>query len=342
MIQGVRYLSDFEAKKAMTDVGKRMAEKGYVIASDGSLSVRVGPNAVWITVGDATKGSLSQDMMVKVDLDGNPVMRAKTAELPEEMKLHLKLYRDNENVRAVIHGCPPVATGLGIQGIAIEGAGFTKTLRKLGSVPVVPCGDMDAAAQAVGRIGKSGRGVLLQNNGCMTWGETPQDAFGMLEAMEYYGIVLRGMGGRTPIAALQPGMTGQAGVVLQPGVATQPGMAGQSGVVMQPGMTGQLSVPVQPGIAVQHKLSGVTELVKPGSLQSFTSDVIHNMNRGEMGNRVTEYQTSGYQSPVSQNTPAPSQPPASPAHPAAVVPVTEKPKADVMAEVVRRTMQNYH
>ena len=53
MIQGVRYLSDFEAKKAMTDVGKRMAEKGYVIASDGSLSVRVGPNAVWITVGDS-------------------------------------------------------------------------------------------------------------------------------------------------------------------------------------------------------------------------------------------------------------------------------------------------
>ena len=335
MIQGVRYLSDVEAKKAMTDVGKRMAEKGYVIASDGSLSVRVGPNAVWITVGDANKGSLSQDMMVKVDLDGNPVMRAKTAELPEEMKLHLKLYRDNENVRAVIHGCPPVATGLGIQGIAIEGAGFTKTLRKLGSVPVVPCGDMDAAAQAVGRIGKSGRGVLLQNNGCMTWGETPQDAFGMLEAMEYYGIVLRGMGGGAPgmcgttVAALQSGTTVQAGVALQPGVA------GQLGTTMQAGMA------VQSGMAVQPKLSGVTELVKPGSFQSSTSDVIHNMNCGAVGNRETGYQTSGYQNPVSR-TPAPSQPPASPAHPAAVVPVTEKPKADVMAEVVRRTMQNYH
>lgn len=341
MIQGVRYLSDFEAKKAMTDVGKRMAEKGYVIASDGSLSVRVGPNAVWITVGDATKGSLSQDMMVKVDLDGNPVMRAKTAELPEEMKLHLKLYRDNENVRAIIHGCPPVATGLGIQGIAIEGAGFTKTLRKLGSVPVVPCGDMDAAAQAVGRIGKSGRGVLLQNNGCMTWGETPQDAFGMLEAMEYYGIVLRGMGGGTPMAALQPGATGQAGVALQPGVAGQLGTTGQAGVALQSGAAVQSSMAVQPGMAVQPKLSGVTELVKPGSFLSSTSDVIHNMNRGEMGNRMTGYQTSGYQNPVSR-TPAPSQPPASPAPPAAVVPVTEKPKADVMAEVVRRTMQNYH
>lgn len=323
MIQGVRYLSDFEAKKAMTDVGKRMAEKGYVIASDGSLSVRVGPNAVWITVGDANKGSLSQDMMVKVDLDGNPVMRAKTMELPEEMKLHLKMYRENENIRAVIHGYPPVATGLGIQGIAIEGAGFTKTLRKLGSVPVVPCGDMDAAAQTVGRIGKSGRGVLLQNNGCMTWGETPQDAFGMLEAMEYYGIVLRGMGGGTPgmcgttVAALQPGAVGQSGTTVQASVALQPGVAGQP------------------------KLSGVTELVKPGSFQSSTSDVIHNMNCGAVGNRETGYQTSGYQNPVSR-TPAPSQPPASPAHPAAVVPVTEKPKADVMAEVVRRTMQNYH
>ena len=46
VIQGVAYLSDFEAKKAIIEMARRLEAKGLLVAGDGSMSVRVGPQAV--------------------------------------------------------------------------------------------------------------------------------------------------------------------------------------------------------------------------------------------------------------------------------------------------------
>ncbi|MCA5010702.1 class II aldolase/adducin family protein, partial [Clostridioides difficile] len=37
-VQGVKYMSDFEAKKAILDIGRRMYEKGFVASNDGNIS----------------------------------------------------------------------------------------------------------------------------------------------------------------------------------------------------------------------------------------------------------------------------------------------------------------
>lgn len=38
-----KYLSDYEAKKQIIAVGKRMYDKGFVASNDGNISCRVGP-----------------------------------------------------------------------------------------------------------------------------------------------------------------------------------------------------------------------------------------------------------------------------------------------------------
>ena len=38
MIQGVKHMTDFEAKKAILDIGKRMYDKGFVASNDGNIS----------------------------------------------------------------------------------------------------------------------------------------------------------------------------------------------------------------------------------------------------------------------------------------------------------------
>lgn len=291
-IQGNQYPSDFEAKKAMTDAGKQMAAKGYCIGSDGSLSVRVGPNAIWVTADEAAKGSLTQDMIVKVDLDGKPMLGARGKTLPEEMKIHLKLYREHPEIRAVVHGYPAAAVAMGIRGEGIRSAGFTKTLRKLGDVPVVPYTGGDQDAQAVSSCAANSKGVLLSDNGCMTWGISTAEAFSMMEAVEYYGTVIAALGNPSRMAAASKAE------------------------------------------ACLPKLSGVTELVRPGERQermenmavilSSTSDVIH---------------STTVPKPIQTETP---RLPAAPQSPAEPQKVTEKPKEDVMAEVVRRTMQGFH
>lgn len=337
-IQGSQYPSDFEAKKAMTDVGKQMAAKGYGIASDGSLSVRVGPNAVWVTADDAQKGSLTQDMFVKVDLDGKPMLGARGKTLPEEMKIHLKIYREHPEIRAVVHGYPPAAVAMGIRGEGIVSAGFTKTLRKLGDVPVVPYTGGDQDALTVSGCASGHRGVLLQNNGCMTWANSPAEAFSMLEAMEYYGTVMAAAGRRSEAVAA---------AAVQAVDRTQGYAAGRD--------SQEDRIPV---------LNGVTGLVRPRDradermgkrperggdmpvISGQTSDVIHNTEGAGLQENAAQIvpQTVPQIVPqtVSQTIPQAVKEPQRAAAPAAPKKVTDKPKEDVMAEVVRRTMQNFH
>ena len=69
-IQGKKYPSDFEAKKAILEIGKRMYNKGFVAANDGNISCKVGPNVIWTTPTGVSKGFMTMDMLVKMDFNG--------------------------------------------------------------------------------------------------------------------------------------------------------------------------------------------------------------------------------------------------------------------------------
>lgn len=109
VIQGVTYLSDFEAKKAIMEMARRLEAKGWLVAGDGSMSVRVGPQAVWVTVAGADKAALTQDMLVRVDMNGKAMLSAKPKPLPEDLPIHLKIYQENENAQCVMHTYPACA-----------------------------------------------------------------------------------------------------------------------------------------------------------------------------------------------------------------------------------------
>lgn len=190
VIQGVKYLSDFEAKKAMIQVSKRLDDKGYAIGGDGSLSVRVGPNAVWITITGADKGALTQDMMIRVDMNGKQMMSANPKQLPEDLPLHLKIYTENDKVQCIMHAYPPMINAMGICGKEIEGAGFSPSVRSLGNIHVMNALNIDAAIGKVAVLCKSENGVLLKNDGCIFWGADVMVAFHRVEAAEYYAKVV--------------------------------------------------------------------------------------------------------------------------------------------------------
>ena len=70
MIQGVKHMTDFEAKKAILDIGKRMYDKGFVARMMGISAAKWGTNAIWTTPTGVSKGFMTQDMLVKMDLSG--------------------------------------------------------------------------------------------------------------------------------------------------------------------------------------------------------------------------------------------------------------------------------
>ena len=122
-IQGMKYKSDFEAKKAILDIGRRMYAKGFVASNDGNISCRVGPNTIWTTPTGVSKGFMTQDMLVKMDLDGKVLMgRLKPS---SEIKMHLRVYQENPRLQAVTHAHPPMATCFAIAGQPLDAVSYT-------------------------------------------------------------------------------------------------------------------------------------------------------------------------------------------------------------------------
>ena len=64
------YLNDYEAKHQILEVGRRMYEKGFVASNDGNISCRVSETELWTTPTGVSKGFMTEEMLVKVDLDG--------------------------------------------------------------------------------------------------------------------------------------------------------------------------------------------------------------------------------------------------------------------------------
>ncbi|HEX2999696.1 MAG TPA: class II aldolase/adducin family protein, partial [Armatimonadota bacterium] len=83
--------------------------KGWVASNDGNISMRMGENYVITTPTGVSKGFMSPDMLVKVDMDGN--VRGGYLKPSSEIKIHLEAYRRRNDVRAVLHAHPPVSTG---------------------------------------------------------------------------------------------------------------------------------------------------------------------------------------------------------------------------------------
>lgn len=301
VIQGVTYLSDFEAKKAIIEMARRLEAKGFLVAGDGSLSVRVGPAAVWVTIAGADKAALTQDMLVRVDLNGKAMLSAKPKPLPEDLPVHLKIYQENENVQCVMHTYPACAAVMGMQGQSVQPAAFSPAVRALGRIQLLPAQSPEALAQAVSLLCRTDKGVLLENDGCMTWGKTPADASHLVEALDYYAAVTAKLGcfkcpncGHCTGHCTGCGKCGSAAAAPAP-VTAQP--------IPQP-------LPAAPAASA---LPGVTGLIQPG----MALPTLPNAQPAAV--------------------PAPAAQPA--ASPAAAKPANARDAA--MAEVIRRTLKSF-
>ena len=185
-----KYLSDYEAKKQIIAIGKRMYDNGFVASNDGNISCRVGPNTIWTTPTGVSKGFMTPDMLVKMNFDGKVLMgKLKPS---SEVKMHLRVYNENPDVMAVTHAHPPVATSFAIAGISLDRAILPEAVVNLGSVPIAHYatpGSQDVP-DSIAPYCNTHNAVLLANHGALSWGKDLTEAYHRLESLEYYATVL--------------------------------------------------------------------------------------------------------------------------------------------------------
>ena len=116
-----RYPTDDEAKKLIVDIGRRMYQKNFVAANDGNISCKVDDDIIWTTPTGVSKGFMSEDMMVKMRLDGTVLSQGERGP-SSEVKMHLRIYNENPEVRGVCHAHPPISTSFAIAGIGLDKA----------------------------------------------------------------------------------------------------------------------------------------------------------------------------------------------------------------------------
>jgi L-fuculose-phosphate aldolase len=185
------YLTKEEAVCRIIEIGRRMYEKNYVVANDGNISVRIANDRIVTTPTQVSKGFLTTEMMVVTDLDGN-VLESDGYRPSSELKMHLRVYREDADVMAVTHAHPPVATAFAVAGIALEEALTAESVVNLGPVRIAPYANPGSqeVPDSIAPFVKTSNAVLLANHGALTWGSSLTDSYFKLESVEYYAKMM--------------------------------------------------------------------------------------------------------------------------------------------------------
>lgn len=183
------YPTDLEAKKAILSCGARLYSRGLVAGNDGNLSVRVSPDHLWTTPTGVSKGQMTEEMLVKVDLEGVPIEGKHRPS--SELKLHLRLYQARPDIAAVLHAHPPAATSFAAAGLPLTQPVLQEAVLQLGEVPLVPYALPGSEALAEGVVPYCGdaRALLLEFHGAVTWGSSLEQALFRMETLEQLATV---------------------------------------------------------------------------------------------------------------------------------------------------------
>ncbi len=178
-----------QARADIVEVGRRLWERGYVAANDGNISVRLDEHRLITTPKNVSKGFMTADMMVVTDLDGKKI--AGERDPSSEIKMHLEVYRNRPDARAVVHAHPPTATGFAVAGIAFDRAVLAEVITTLGSIPIAAYAtpSTEELPAAVRKYVKAHDGLLLANHGALALAGDVMSAYYRMETIEHFARI---------------------------------------------------------------------------------------------------------------------------------------------------------
>ncbi|HEY8535956.1 MAG TPA: class II aldolase/adducin family protein, partial [Vicinamibacterales bacterium] len=93
-----------QLKADIVEVGRRLWTRGFVASNDGNITIRLDEDRILTTPSGVSKGFMTPDMMVVVDMSGRRIAGSRDAS--SELKMHLEVYRQRPDARAVVHAHP--------------------------------------------------------------------------------------------------------------------------------------------------------------------------------------------------------------------------------------------
>ncbi|AAU92900.1 conserved hypothetical protein [Methylococcus capsulatus str. Bath] len=188
--------TEFETRAAeLIEAGRFIDGRGWVPATSGNFSARLGDGRIAITVSGRHKGRLRPEDIMLVDAAGRSLDGRKPS---AETLLHTGIYRRYPEAHAVLHPHSPASTLLSrlVSGaVILEDYELLKALAGIDThatrivVPVFPNDqDIPRLALKIEEYLVRHDGVhayIIAGHGFYTWGKSVADALRHVEALEY-------------------------------------------------------------------------------------------------------------------------------------------------------------
>jgi ribulose-5-phosphate 4-epimerase/fuculose-1-phosphate aldolase len=182
-----------EARAEIVRIGSSLFARGYVHASAGNISARVG-DAQLITPTDAALGFLRPERLALVDAEGEQLSGDRAS---KTLTLHQRIRAADPSARFVVHTHSTHLVGLTLSGVwrpeDVLPPITPYYVMKVGHVPLIPYhrpGDprvADLVAERIAERAAAGtpiRAVLLDRLGPVVWGPDASAALAVLEELE--------------------------------------------------------------------------------------------------------------------------------------------------------------
>lgn len=185
---GARKTED-EHRRDICTVGRWVASRGYVAATDGNISLRLDAKRVLTSPTGMNKGMMTPDDLVVTDLDGRKLLGTRNPS--SELAMHLLIYRRRPDVNAVCHAHPPVATGYAAAGIPLNKALVSEVVLSLGCIPVARYGTPGTPelTEALEPLVTDFDSILMANHGVVCYGQDLLTAWFRMETTEHFARV---------------------------------------------------------------------------------------------------------------------------------------------------------
>ena len=133
-------VNEYEIKKQICDIGKRIYNRNMVAANDGNISVKLNDHEFLCTPTGVSKGFMTPDYICKVDENGNVIQANAGFRPSSEIKMHMRVYQKRPDVGSVVHAHPVYATSFAIAGIPLTQPIMPEAVIALGCVPIAEYG----------------------------------------------------------------------------------------------------------------------------------------------------------------------------------------------------------
>ncbi|MCC6681577.1 MAG: class II aldolase/adducin family protein [Phycisphaeraceae bacterium] len=180
----------WQLKKQMCEIGSNIWQRGFCAGNEGNHSVRISDDRVLCTPTGVSKGFLKPEDICVVDMDGkqveaNPAGRKRTS----EVLVHLAIYKQLPNTKAVIHSHPPHAVAFCLAGMPLPEGIHPEAEVFLGRTVFAPYatpGGPDLPNSFLGKITEQTNTILMANHGSVSLGKDLTEAYYRLEILDNY------------------------------------------------------------------------------------------------------------------------------------------------------------